>query len=165
MEALASTAGQTRAQDALHHEAARDVLQLLRHILAEPLQAAAAGGAALARRENRVLARQVVRQGAALRLLLRIGWWIGNRVRRPRDLLVLKLELELVEGLRAGAESLPAQPRELVLELLDQKVAVTQLGPRGQHHRLQRGDVVGQGLSLFEHGRTLLERVAKGKPE
>ena len=114
----------------------------------------------------------MVRQGTALRLLLRIGWWIGNRVRRPRDLFVFDPELELVEGFRAGAEALPAQTRELVLEPLDQKVAVAQLGvtrrqlgPRGHHHRFQRGDVVGQGMRLFEHGPILPERAAKGKLE
>ena len=172
VEALAAAAGQARAHDALHHEAPGDVLQLLGHILAQPLEAAAAGATAIARRQHRLLARQMVRQGTALRLLLRIGWWIGNRVRRPRDLLVFDPELELVEGFRRGAEALPPQTRELVLELLDQKVAVAQLGvprrqlgPRGHHHRLQRGDVVGQGMGLFEHRRMLPERAANGKPE
>ena len=114
----------------------------------------------------------MLRQGAALRLPLRTGRRLGQRLRRPRDLFVLQPELELVEGLRGGPEALPAQTRKLMLELLDRKIAVTELGvprrqfgPRGQHHRLQRGDVVGQGLSLFEHGRTLPERAAKGKPE
>ena len=62
--------------------------------------------------------------------------------------------------------------RKLVLELLDQEITVVQLGvprrqlgPRGQYHRLQRGDVVGQGMRLFEHGRTLPERAPEGKLE
>ena len=150
MELLAAAAGQTRAHDALHHEAARDVLQLLRHILAETLEATAAGPTALARREDRLFARQMIRQRAALGLALRGGRRFRQHVGRPRDLFVFDPELELVEGFRRGAEALPAQTRELVLELLDQKVAVAQLGvprrqlgPRGQHHRLQRGNVVG----------------------
>jgi len=114
----------------------------------------------------------MVRQGAALRLLLRTRRRVRANLRGARDLLVLQPELELVEGLRGSAEALPAQAGKLAPELLDQQIAVAQfgiprrqLGPRGQHHRLQRGDVVGQGLSLFEHGRTLPERAAKGKPE
>ena len=143
VEAFASATGQARAHDALHHEAAGDVFQLLGDIFAEALETVAAIGASLARRQNRLFTRQMIRQGAALRLLLRGGRRLGQRLRRPRDLFVLQPELELVEGLRGGAEALPAQTRKLVLELLDQKVAVAQLGPRGQHHRLQRGDVIG----------------------
>ena len=165
MEPLAPATGQARAHDALHHEASRDVLQLLGDILAEPLETAAAIGASLARRQNRLFARQMLRQGTALRLPLRSGCRLGERLCRPRDLFVLEPELELVEGLRGGAEALPAQTRKLVLELLDQKIAVAELGPRGQHHRLQSGDIVGQCMSLFEHGGTLAEKAAKGKPE
>ena len=163
MELLASAAGQARAHDALHHEATRDVLQLLGHILAETLEAAAAGGAMIARRENRLLARQMTGKRAALRLALGAGRRLRDRLRCLRDLLVLDPELKLVEGFGRGAETLPAQTRKLVLELLDQEVAVAQLGLRGQHHRLQRGDVVGQGPGFVEHGRTLAERPAKGK--
>ena len=100
-----------------------DVLQLLGDILAEPLETAAAIGASLARRKNRLFARQMLRQGAALRLPLRTGQSARERLCRPRDLFVLQPELELVEGLRGGAEALPAQTRKLVLELLDQKIA------------------------------------------
>ena len=134
---------------------AGDVLQLLRHILAEPLETAAAARAAFARREMRLPARQVIRQRAAPGLVLRGGQRLGKHFRRPRDLLVLhQLELELVEGLRGSAEALPAQTRRLVPELLDQQIAVAQLGgPRGQHHRLQRGDVVGQGPHPTRKGR------------
>ena len=109
MESLAAAAGQARTDDALHHEAAGDVLQLLRHVLAEPLETAAAVRAALARREMRLLARQAVRQGTALRLLLRGGRRPGRRLGRPRDLLVLQPELKLVEGLGGRPEALAAQ--------------------------------------------------------
>ena len=170
VERLTAAAGQTRAHDALHHEATRDVLQLLRHILAETLETAAAVRAALAWREMCLLARQVVRQRAAPGLSSCGGDRLRNRLRRARDLLVLQPQLELLEGLRSGAEALAAQTRKLVLELLDQKVTVAQLGvprrhlgPRGQHHRLQCGDVVRQGLRLFEHDRSLQEKTAKGK--
>ena len=172
VEPLAPATGQARAHDALHHEASRDVLQLLGDILAEPLETAAAIGASLARRQNRLFARQMLRQGAALRLPLRSGCRLGERLCRPRDLFVLEPELELVEGLRGGAEALPAQTRKLVLELLDQKIAVAELGvprrqfgPRGEHHRLERGDIVGQGSGFVEHAGTLAEKAAKGKLE
>ena len=172
MEPLAPATGQARAHDALHHEASRDVLQLLGDILAEPLETAAAIGASLARRQNRLFARQMLRQGAALRLSLRSGQRGRERLCSPRDLFVLQSELELVQGLRGGAETLPAQTRKLVLELLDRKIAVTELGvprrqfgPRGEHHRLQSGDIVGQGSGFVEHGGTLAEKAAKGKPE
>ena len=114
----------------------------------------------------------MLRQSAALRLPLRAGQRGRERLCSPRDLFVLQSEFELVEGLRGGAEALPAQARKLVLELLDQKIAVVQLGvprrqfdPRGEHHRLQRGDIVGQGFGFIEHGGTLAERAANGKPE
>ena len=142
-----------------------DVLQLLGDVLAQPLETVAAIGASLTRRQNRLFARQMLRQGAALRLSLRTGQRGGERLCSPRDLFVLQSELELVQGLRGGAEALPAQTGKLVLELLDQKIAVAELGPRGQHHRLQRGDIVGQGSGFVEHGGTVAEKVAKGKPE
>ena len=172
MELLASAAGQARAHDALHHEAAGNVLQLLGHILAETLEAAAAVRAAPARREMRLLARQMIRKRAALRLPLGAGRRLRDRLRRLRDLLVLDAELKLVEGFGRGAEAMPAQAGKLMLEFLDQQIAVAQLGvprrqlgPRGQHHRLQHGDVVGQGPGFVEHGRTLAQRPANGKPE
>ena len=132
----------------------RSVIRLHRDSgVTQPLEAAAAVRAALARRENPLLARHMVRKRAALGLVLGGGRRLGKHFRRPRDLLVVKPELKLVEGLRGGGEALPAQAGKLVPELLDQKIAVAQLrgprrqlGPRGQHHRLQRGDVVGQPL-------------------
>ena len=57
VEAFATATGQARAHDALHHEAAGDVFQLLGDIFAEPLETAAAIGASLARRQNRLFAR------------------------------------------------------------------------------------------------------------
>ena len=163
VEALAAAAGQARAYDAHHHETAGDVLQLLRDILAQPLETTAAGGTPLARRQHRLFARQMARQGAALRLPLRAGRRLGQRLRRSGDLFVFQPELELVEGFRGGAEALPAQTRKLMLELPDQKIAVAQLDPRGQHHRLQRGDVIWQNLGFIEHDGTLPDRAAKGK--
>ena len=170
MEAFAAAADQARPDDALHHEAAGDVLQLFGDIVAQPLETSAAVRAALARREDRLFARQMIRQGPAPGLLLRRRRRFGQHLGRPCDLLVLQPELELVERFRRGAETLPAQTCKLVLELLDQQIAVVQLGvplrqfgPRGQHHRLQRGDVVRQGMGFAEHGGRLAERAAKGK--
>ena len=172
VEAFAAAAGQARPHDALHHEAAGDVLQFLGHILAQSLEMPAAVRAAFAWREDRLLARQMIRQGAAPGLLLRRRRWFGQRLGRLGDLLVLQGELELVESFRRGAEAPPAQTRKLMLELLDQQIAVAQLGvprrqfgPGGQHHRLQCSDVVRQGMGFGEHGGSLPERVAEGKPE
>ena len=68
---------------------------------------------------------------------------------KPPILVVLRAQLGLVEGLRGRPKAPPAQARNLVLELLDQKIAVAPLGlprrqldPQGQHYRLQRGDIV-----------------------
>ena len=98
VEPLATATGQARAHDALHHEAAGDVFQLLGDIFADPLETAAAIGASLARRQNRLFTRQMLRQGAALRLPFRSGRRLGRRLGRARDLLILQPELELVEA-------------------------------------------------------------------
>ena len=58
----------------------------------------------------------MLRQGAALRLSLRTGQRGRERLCSPRDLSVLQSELELVQGLRGGAEALPAQTSKLVLD-------------------------------------------------
>ncbi len=148
VEILAAAAGPARAGDALHHEVVRDVLQLLCDILAETLDGAAAVRAALARRENCLPARQMIRQGTTLWLRPGTGRCLG----RPGDLLMLQPGLEPVECHRGSAEALPAQAGKLMPEFLDQKIAVAQLGvPRHHHHRLQCSEVVGQGAGLFEH--------------
>ena len=57
----------------------------------------------------------MIRQGAVLRLPLRTGGRLGNRIRRSGDLFVLDPKLKLVEGLRGRAEALPAQTSKLML--------------------------------------------------
>ena len=108
------------------------IFQFLGHILAKLAQLAAAGGAFLADTKHRLVARQMARQRTApgLAFLFR-----GRRVvlarrslRRPRDLFFFQRQFKLIEAFRASAELMPAQPRELVLELLDQEVAGLQLG-------------------------------------
>ena len=146
VEAFASATGQARAHDALHHEAAGDVFQLLGDIFAEALETVAAIGASLARRQEPSLhaADDPAGGGASVVFFVAGSRGSGSASAARAISSSSRPELELVEGLRGGAEALPAQTRKLVLELLDQKVAVAQLGPRGQHHRLQSGDIVGQ---------------------
>jgi len=47
---------------------------------------------------------------------------------RRRDLLIFQPQLQLVEGLGGSAEPMALHPGQLVLQLLDQKVAALQLG-------------------------------------
>jgi hypothetical protein len=66
-ERLTARAGHARAGDFADHEAPRDILQLLRHILTKGPQGPAAFGAGFAWRKNPGLALQVVGQwGAAV---------------------------------------------------------------------------------------------------
>src|SRR3546814_18275378 len=61
-----------RAQVADHMEAARPILQDLGHVLAQPAQVAAARRTAAGRRVHHLLARQMVGQGPAHRLVPRL---------------------------------------------------------------------------------------------
>jgi hypothetical protein len=151
---LAARAGEPRPDEAVHDEAAGDVVQLLGDVLAQLLQAAAAIGAGLARRQHRLGARQILGQRLpsglppGLAHILRRCRICGTR---PLDLGLLERQIELLQALRGRPEALPAQPRQLVLQLGDaQRLS---LGERDQLLccRAQLRRVVGQGLGLVEH--------------
>ena len=124
--------------------------------------------------KNRLFARQMLRQGAALRLSLRTGRRGSGSTSAARAISSSSSPSSSWSSVSEPTpKRLPAQTRKLVLELLDQKIAVAELGvprrqfgPRGEHHRLERGDIVGQvHPSFVEHAGTLAEKAAKGKPE
>jgi hypothetical protein len=151
---FAARTRQSWPDEAVHHEAPRDVLQLLGDVLAQPLQAAAASVAAFARHQHRLVARQLLRQ----RLAHGPPPGLGRTLRRCRiggtrhlDLGLLERQVELLQALRSRPEALPAQPRQLVLQLGDAQ------GLRlGEHHQTlgsgtQFSRVVGQSLGLVEH--------------
>ena len=58
---LAARTGHARTHDPIHNEATRNIFQFLGDILAKPLELAAAGGAGIARFQNRLIAQQVIR--------------------------------------------------------------------------------------------------------
>jgi hypothetical protein len=146
-----------------HLPLARHQLQALGHVLAQLVQNPAAARAGRRNRIDHALARQVLGQRppgrlAPLERLHRHALRHGDLFRRLRlDLILLELEqlqLELVQQgtpLRRLPEPIVLQLDDPVLELLDLQLA--QLGqplrnlpgrPLGQHHRLQRLNVVGQ---------------------
>ena len=104
-EPLAARTGHARAHDPIHHKAARHIFQFLGDILAKAFELAAAGGAGIAHFQNRLIARQMIRQWAAFRLPLLFDGFIGfdgcRRLRRPRNLFLLQREFKLVEAFRA----------------------------------------------------------------
>jgi hypothetical protein len=153
-DCLAARAGQPRPDVAVHDEAAGDVVQLLGDVLAKSLQAATTAGAGLARCQHRLGPRQLLGQ----RLAPRPPPGLARILRRCRiggtrhlDLGLLERQVELFQALRSRPEALPAQPRQLVLQLGDAQ------GLRlGEHHQTlgsgtQFSRVVGQSLGLVEH--------------
>lgn len=67
MESLAAGARQTWADDPVHDEPARHILKLFGDVLADPFEPATASGTAVASGQDFVVARQMCRQGLALR--------------------------------------------------------------------------------------------------
>ena len=154
-EPLAAGAGQPRADDPVHDEAAGDVFQLLGHVLADPAQPAAAVGAGVGcRGELHLHPRDVVRDRPALRpvLLLDVGQAQPRRHRRRGDLARLQRQLQLLGRLRRGAEAMARMAGQLVAQLLDQHRLRLHLGeePRGEGAQLL--GVFRQRRHLVEHG-------------
>ena len=149
MEALAPSAGEARTHKAFDDEPGRNVLQLFGDVLAQALETRAAIGALFPGAQERLFPGKVLGQRPTPRWGLS-SVWLRDRRRRPRDLLVLQSELELVERFRTHPEALPAKPRELMAKLLDNEVAVAyvglaggKIGLRRTHHRLERSDIIG----------------------
>ena len=159
MDALAAGTGPARPHDAVHHETPRHIVEFFGDVLAQRLERAAAGRTGLTRRQGLLDARQMVRQGLALwldRIVRRGGVRFGLRfdrcLGRRGDRLVLQRHGELVEALCARAEAVAAQPRELVPELEDHKVAVGQFALKHADGTLEGVDIVGQIGGRSGHG-------------
>ena len=144
------------ADDPVHDEAARHILELLGHVLADPAQLAAAvsagvrGGADLHHH-----ARDVVRNRTALRLslLLDIGEAQPRRHRRRGDLARFQRQLQLLGRLGGGTEAMRPMPGQLVAQLLDQDRLRLHLG---QKPRRKGAQFFGKGADLVEHDRVYL---------
>ena len=164
-----------------HLPLARDQLQRLGHVLAQLVQNAAAAWAGRGRRIDHTLARQVLRQRPARRLasLERLHVDLGGCRRSGRQprlgfrlrgilLHVGERELQLLEhgaAFRGLAEPFVPELGNRVLHLLDQELAgahlslgIARLGLRfqtrelrGDHHRLERRDIVGERISSGRH--------------
>ena len=129
---FAAVAGHAWPHDFADDKPPRNVFQLLRHILAESPHGPAAVGAGLPRRENLGLPFQVIRQrGTAVPALAGFvvidltGFLLLGR-RGIGDLGVLvKVECQLVQAFRLGAEPRLAMTGQLMFEFLDPQ----RLGP------------------------------------
>ncbi len=125
-KSLAAVAGHARANDFADDEPPRNVFQLLSYILAKAPQGAAAVGAGLPRRENLGLPLQVVGQRgtavlafAGFAVIDLTGFLLlGRRGRGDLGLLV-KVECQLIQALRLGAEPRLAMTCQLMFELFD----------------------------------------------
>jgi len=146
MECLAAGAGHARANDAVHDETAGDIFELFGYILAQLLEPAATRRAGISRRDHGLKALQVIGQRAAL-------WpaFFSGRCRRglfggffgsARDLCLFQRQLKLVKGLLPRPELMAAQAHQLMLQLLDQNVAVLELGRQRRHKTLQNSGVI-----------------------
>ncbi len=169
-DSFAARAGHARAHDLVHHEAPGNVFQFLGDVVAQMLELAAAGGAGLAGREHFFIARQMLGQWLALRFLLR---WCrlfrlvraGTAVRRCRDLFLFEGKLELIHRFGGRAEPIPAHPRKLVLQLLDQHSLRLHFRRQSCDQALQFGWVVGQVLGVVQHGQIIAGKLGWGNLE
>ena len=172
MDRLAAGTGQLEPHNTVHPKLAGDVFQFFGHILAEPLEFAAAATAGFARGDHLLIARKVIRQWLALRprRILLPGYLLdlGGR----RDLLAFQQQLQLVERFGAGAKAMSAHPEQLVSQLFDQQVAGMNLGIPSHdlrlarhQHRLQFGGVIGQIIAGVQHAHLIAKRPQKRNPE
>lgn len=106
------------------------------------------------------MTRQVIGQGLATGL----GRFV--RLRRPGldfgpnrwclsglgDLLILQPHFELIETFRAGAELVTPKSAQLMLELLDEKIAIIELALEHTDRALEGVDVIGKLAWRGDHG-------------
>jgi hypothetical protein len=161
-EGLTARAGHARAGDFADHEAPRDILQLLRHILTKGPQGPAAFGAGFAWRQNLGLALQVVGQwGAAVLgfvglvvtdgVVVLIGFALLIR-RGFGDLSVfLQIERQLVDALGFRPEPRLAVAGELSLQVLDLQGQGLDFLAHQRDQTLQLIGVFGQRSERFQH--------------
>ena len=161
MEGLAAGTDHAGAQDPVHDETAGDILQLFGHVLAQLLEPAAARGAGNSRREHRLMAWQMIRQRAPLWPAFSSGRCrrgsVGRDLCGSCDLFLFQRQFKLVKRLRARPELLTPQAHQLMLQLLDQNVAVLELGRQRRQKPLQNSRVVRQLLDIVEHGGNIPE--------
>lgn len=167
---LAGPAGERLADVAHDLEPARDVVEALGDVLADPAQAPAAGRAGAETGVDHALARQMGRQvppGGLEPCTLprldddrRAGQALGLV-----DLQRLDGQFELFEAraelLGRGAEPRPLQPGELAAQLLDQGTGVDGLARHADDQTLERVDVVGQRGRIESHANSLA--LARGR--
>lgn len=154
-EGLAARTRKARPHDAVHDEPAGHVLRFFRHILAEAAQRPAAPEAVIvAGRQPDLLARDAIRDRTTLRLVLLL---VGKSQRRghlrDRDLAGLQGQLELLDGLRRGAEPMTAMACQLVPKLLDEHGLRLHLGQQERREAPQTVGVVRQGLGHVQHAK------------
>ncbi len=157
-EALAARAGEARPHDPVHNEPAGDVFEFLGHILADPAQRVAAiGTTVFARSDLDLHARDVVRDRAALRLVLLLD--VGEPQRRGhgggRDLARLQRQLQLIGGLGRCAKSMSTVAGELMTQLLDQDRLGLHLGQKTRREGPQLLRVFRQRSGIVQHGDSL----------
>lgn len=138
-------------------EPCRLVVQHLAHVLADPVQRAAAVGAAAALRlVALLLARQMIRQRAASplgRALVlrrrRLGLArVAQRADVRLDLLEGQRQLTRVARLRGAAELQALQLGQIPAKLLDFLVALLQRRRQIAHHLLQKNRVRGKPIKV-----------------
>ena len=154
-EAFAGAADHSRSHDAVDHDPGGYALQFLGDVLADGSERAAAGTAGACGFQDCLAARQSVRQGAALAPLPRHafdgGFGFRGRACGAGGLLILQRQLQPVQGFRPRPEAMPARPRQLMTQLLNQDIASLQLGRQGRRYLLQEGGIVGERRVAIEH--------------
>ncbi len=168
-EGLAAIAGHARAHDLADDKPARDVFQLLRHILAKWAQGAPAGGAGIARRQNLGLSLKVIGQRSAAVLpfggrfgLRRIVVRTGSVMLGPsglRDLGVfLQVEGQLIEAFGFRPEPRLAMSRQLPLQVFHLQGQRLDLLTHQGDQPLQIVRIIRQGFQALQHGWNIPER-------
>lgn len=164
-EAFAASAGQPGADNPVHDEAPRNILQLFRDVLADPAQATAAIGTGIgAGHQFHLHPGDMIRDRTALgfALLLDVRQTHPRRHRGGRDLAGLKSQLKLFCRLRGRAEPVCPVPGQLVPQLLDQDRLRLHLGQKPRGEAAQLLGIFRQGQGLIEHARSLSHGIPYG---
>jgi hypothetical protein len=136
-------------------------------ILAEAAQRPTAMGAVLvAGGQFDLLARDVIGNGTALRLVLLL---IVRKVQLrghlgDGDLARFERQLKLLDRLRRGAKAMVAVTRELVAQLLDQHRLRLHLGEQKRREPPQFLGIFRQGFGHVQHGRSYQSKGKTGIP-
>ena len=156
---------QPGADNPVHDEAPRNILQLFRDVLADPAQATAAIGTGIgAGHQFHFHPGDMIRDRTALgfALLLDVRQTHPRRHRGGRDLAGLKSQLKLFCRLRGRAEPVCPVPGQLVPQLLDQDRLRLHLGQKPRGEAAQLLGIFRQGQGLIEHARSLSHGIPYG---